>query len=73
MVKGMAMAAGIESDARDVLIARLRDALRDALDYIDAVPREAVDALPMPGFGRDEVEFLLVARPEDLADEAPSP
>ena len=39
-------------------IQALKEALRAALDWIDAVPKDVV--LPtMPGFDRDEVEELL--------------
>jgi len=41
------------------LIAELRDALRSALEWIDAVPRDL--PLPaMPGFSREWAESLLV-------------
>ena len=39
----------------------LQEALRMALDYIDAIPKDAVSRFPaMPGFDRDEVEALFV-------------
>lgn len=41
-------------------IKALREALRAALDWIDAVPQDTV--LPaMPGFDRDDVEELLAS------------
>lgn len=41
----------------------LRDALRFALAWIDAVPTDVVESLPaMPGFDRDWADGLLVER-----------
>jgi hypothetical protein len=41
-------------------IQALKEALRAALDWIDAVPADVVSRLPaMPGICRDEVEMLL--------------
>lgn len=43
----------------------LRQALVDALTYIDAIPADVAAALPaMPGFARDPVEELLAATKE---------
>lgn len=40
----------------------LKQALRFALDWIDAVPKEVVDRLPaMPGFDRDFAETILAS------------
>ena len=42
---------------KDTLIAELQSALGAALEWIDAVPAEAVEKLPsMPGFDRDWAE-----------------
>ncbi len=39
----------------------LKEALRAALDYIDAIPKDAASRFPgMPGFDRDEVEALFL-------------
>lgn len=47
-------------NAKDKEIAALREYLRYALDWIDAVPAGVVSRLPaMPGFERDKVEMLL--------------
>ncbi len=46
----------------------LKHALRLALDYIDAIPKEAADKFPgMPGFDRDWVNGLIIADAVDLS------
>lgn len=54
----------LENVGREVIVnqkcEKLAEALRWALDYIDAIPAEAADHFPaMPGFERDYVEGLL--------------
>lgn len=52
----------------DGVVAELRDALRCALNWIDAVPSESVASFPaMPGFSRDWVEDLLEGVSRDEA------
>lgn len=61
----------------EVFESRLREVLRDALNWIDAVPSDIVAGLPaMPGFDRDYVECLLASvtqqkesQPSALMDE----
>ncbi len=56
-----------ERDEKKNTEAKLREALRMALDWIDAVPKETI--LPtMPGFDRDEVEALLISRTSRAAE-----
>lgn len=47
----------------DQTVKELQDALRYALDWIDAVPKDVAESLPaMPGFDRDWADSLLTKK-----------
>ena len=47
---------------------KLHEALKDALEWIDAVPADVVASLPaMPGFNRDKVDELIAAQSQPAA------
>ena len=59
-VAKIAEAMGFRPDVAFLKVMKISEALRWALDYIDAIPTESADNFPaMPGFDRDYVENLL--------------